>query len=430
MVASATEIRRLPDAEKRAILLAVPSYGTVKTLKHRGKLRPVIEYARTEQELGAPRYLWTFAGEAFATEDQAETVRAAINRDALHIPLGEAVALYKSKRAKTHEARRVIDAYLAAAPSLVSPRTGRPLKPRTIDSTRRVLKRAEPFFEGMTLTELTQRATLDELRAWFQLPADQGGRGLDSEQEARACFAALRAVVSWHRVRHPDFPAPNWPPMPTAKTARRRNRARAPRVRLTLPQTVAALDALEEGWKPLFWTFFYTQCRLTEGRAVLGCDAQRPLLRICRSAADNTAGCAVVDSPKTDETGRYELPGWLWDLIDTHRRSIDPAAPLFTNPHPEATPGVIGESAIYDAWERAATKAKVPYVPPYQAFKHTQVTALRDAGLPLEDILAQTRLTNAETLEFYDDRADERRGSVVGMIDERVRDIRSRKEQF
>jgi hypothetical protein len=79
---STAEIRRLPDDEKRAILASVPSDGIVKRIRNRGRLRVVIEYDREEQELGAPRYLWAFAGEAFETESDVEMVRNAINRHA------------------------------------------------------------------------------------------------------------------------------------------------------------------------------------------------------------------------------------------------------------------------------------------------------------------------------------------------------------
>ena len=81
---------------------------------------------------------------------------------------------------------------------------------------------------------------------------------------------------------------------------------------------------------------------------------------------------------------------------------------------------MISDDAIRDAWATACEKAGVPWVPPYRAMKHTQVSALRDAGLSIEEIVDQYRWTSAGMLEHYDEAKDARRGGVVARLDEMV----------
>ena len=59
----------------------------------------------------------------------------------------------------------------------------------------------------------------------------------------------------------------------------------------------------------------------------------------------------------------------------------------------------------------------LPFVPVYRAMKHTQVSALIAAGLPIDSILAQYRWTGPAMLEHYDEGQNERRGAVVARID-------------
>ena len=370
---------------------------------------------------GSARYLWALRGRPFQTREQAEEIRAVICTDSRRIPLADAVAQFKSQRSRTHRALDVIDRYLEAAPRIVSERTDRPLSPRTIAAYRAVLGRSRPFFAGLTIQEATRADTLRAWKAWFQLPKSEGGRGLTSDHEGRNAFAAFRAVIAWYRTTRVDFPEPDWPTMPTALTAKRRNRTRRDsEARLSLPEVVRAIDALPADRAPIFWVMFYTGARPTEARGVLGCDWDRPRLRICRSAANRSGGCAVRDTTKTGEIGTYELPDWLCDLIDQNRVSIDRDAPLFQNPDRQAPEGVISDDAIRDAWMAASEAIGLPWVPPYRAMKHTQVGALRGAGIPIEDIVAQYRWTGSAMLEHYDEAKDERRGGVVARLDDLV----------
>ena len=54
--------------------------------------------------------------------------------------------------------------------------------------------------------------------------------------------------------------------------------------------------------------------------------------------------------------------------------------------------------------------------------KHTQVSALRAAGIPIDDIVEQCRWTSPAMMEHYDDARDERRDAVVVKLGELARD--------
>lgn len=393
---------------------AVPDIGRVTRV--RGRI--VLDFSPHLR--GSKRYLWTLGGRRFVSEEQAEEIRQIICVDSRHAPLEDAIARFRGQRSRTHRATDVIDRYLEAAPGLVSERTDRRLSPRTVAAYRAVLGRSRSFFVGMTIAQATQTATLRQFKAWFQLPEEMGGRGLQSDHEARNAFAAFRAVVAWYRTTRPDFPAPDWPTMPTALTAKRRSRHRREQARLTMPEVVRTIDALPADRQAIYWVMFYAGARPTEARGVLVADWARPRLTICRSAATKAGGCEIRDTTKTGETGVYTLPDWLCDMIDQKRASIDPEAPLFQNFDPRAPRGVFSDDSIRDAWFSACDRSGVPRVSVYRAMKHTQVSALRDAGLSIEEIVDQYRWTSAGMLEHYDEAKDQRRGGVVARLDEMV----------
>ena len=54
--------------------------------------------------------------------------------------------------------------------------------------------------------------------------------------------------------------------------------------------------------------------------------------------------------------------------------------------------------------------------------KHTQVSALRAAGIPIDDIVEQCRWASPAMMEHYDDARDERRDAVVVKLGELARD--------
>ena len=77
--------------------------------------------------------------------------------------------------------------------------------------------------------------------------------------------------------------------------------------------------------------------------------------------------------------------------------------PLFRNPDVRAASHMWGEDAIYATWKTATEAAGLPWVPPYQSMKHTQVSALRAAGIPIDDIVEQCRWATPAMMEHYDD---------------------------
>lgn len=414
MTASGAMTQRMPADERRAMLLAVPDLGRI-TRRH-GRI--VIDWSPHIRDAG--RYLWAFAGSPFLDEAHAEQVRQTICRDARHMPLEDAIARFRGRRSRAHKAVDVIDRYLAAAPGLVSERTDRRLAPRTLAAYAAVLRRARPWFGDQTIHEATQADALRRFKAWFSAPPP-AGRGLESDQEARNAFAALRAVVAWYRTTRRDFPAPDWPSMPTALTAKRRGLARrGPPARIGLPDVVRAIEAMPEARRPIFWAMLYCGARPTEARGVLGRDWDRPRLSIRRSAASRRSDAPVRDVTKTGEVGTYELPAWLADLIDRHRASIAPDAPLFTQADRRSRGALYSDDSLRACWMAACARVGLPPVPVYRAMKHTQVGALRAAGLPVEDIVAQYRWTGSAMLEHYDEARDERRGGVVARLDELV----------
>lgn len=411
------KLERMAIDDRRAMLLAVPNVG--KVTRRRGRI--VLDFS--PELRGSDRYLWTFSGRAFESEAAAESVRQRICQDAAHMPLPDAIARFRGDRSRTHKATDVVDRYLEAATATPSERTGQLIRPRTLAAYRAILKRGRPFYAGMTIAEATRADTLRRLKGWFRLPVDQGGRGLQSDQEARNFFAAFRAVIAWYRTTRRDFAAPDWPSMPTAITAKRRNVGRrAAESRLTLAQVVRAIDAIPEPRQPLFWVLFYTQARPTEVRGVLGEDWARPRLTIRRSAESKSGSAEIAPTTKTGEAGTYELPEWVGALIDKHCTGarFKPGAPLFPNPDARAGGGIYSDDAIRGTWAAATKAAGIPSVSVYRAMKHTQVSALRDAGISIEEIVDQCRWTSAAMLEHYDEARDVRRGAVVARLDAMV----------
>jgi len=50
--------------------------------------------------------------------------------------------------------------------------------------------------------------------------------------------------------------------------------------------------------------------------------------------------------------------------------------------------------------------------------KHTQISALRAAGMPVDDIIEQCRWTSPEMMSIYDTGRDKRRDGVVQKLTE------------
>lgn len=398
------------------MLAAVPDVGRV--TRRRGRI--VLDFSPDLR--GSDRYLWSHVGHAFESEAVAESIRQRICHDAARMPLPDAIARYRSQRSKGHRATEVLERFIEAAATTPSERTGQLVRPRTLEAYRAVLRRGRPFWDDLTIGELCQPAELRRLKGWFRLPLEQGGRGLQSDQEARNCFAALRAAVAWYRTTRPDFQAVDWPSMPTALVAKRRNVGRRPAARLTLPQVVAGIDAIPVERQPFFWALFFTQGRPTELRGALGVDYVRPRLTLCRSAESKHRGADVAPTTKTGETGAYELPEWVCDLIEEHcpAARFGSPSPIFLGWRGRSKLELLSDDAIGATWRKATEKAGIPWVPVYRAMKHTQVSALLDAGISVDELVTQCRWTSPAMLEHYDEARDVRRGRVVAKLAELV----------
>ena len=57
--------------------------------------------------------------------------------------------------------------------------------------------------------------------------------------------------------------------------------------------------------------------------------------------------------------------------------------------------------------------------------KHTQISALRDSGLSVDDIVEQCRWTSRDMMERYDTEQDQRRDTVVDALASLVDDAKS-----
>ncbi|MCH7868383.1 MAG: hypothetical protein IH881_11860, partial [Myxococcales bacterium] len=134
-----------------------------------------------------------------------------------------------------------------------------------------------------------------------------------------------------------------------------------------------------------------------------------------RSAAGPASTAAILDKTKNDHDGDYLMPPFVQELIQQHCTGarFDEKTPLFKNCHPQAVGPLWGEDALRQMWKRATDRSGLPWMPVYQALKHTQVSALRAFGVSRDDIVEQCRWASAEMLESYDDGRPERDGVVV-----------------
>ena len=79
---------------------------------------------------------------------------------------------------------------------------------------------------------------------------------------------------------------------------------------------------------------------------------------------------------------------------------------------------------IGHTWRSALKRADLSWVPVYQSMKHAQISALRRAGLPVDDIVEQCRWTSPDMLERYDPEQDLRRDKVANLLESLVDDAR------
>jgi integrase len=110
------------------------------------------------------------------------------------------------------------------------------------------------------------------------------------------------------------------------------------------------------------------------------------------------------------------LPDFVLELIERHCTHVrfDSSLPLFRNPDSEAS--MWAHNALTNVWKAACASIGIPYSPPYQCLKHVQVSALRESGVPIDDIVEQCRWTSKEMMERYDVQRDDRRDKVTAQL--------------
>lgn len=82
------------------------------------------------------------------------------------------------------------------------------------------------------------------------------------------------------------------------------------------------------------------------------------------SAEGSSSNSGIRDTTKTGESGKWELPGWVCDLIDEHCGHVrfSPRLPLFRNPNPQAQGDIYSYDALRDTWALATERAEIPWV--------------------------------------------------------------------
>jgi hypothetical protein len=296
----------------------------------------------------------------------------------------------------------------------------------------------------MTMLEFFQIKELLRFKEWFRkekrpegAPPCPGkyGRGLKTDNEMVNCFAAIRVVTNYYKLDHPSFSV-DWPSNPTKLTiAKRARKVRCSRTgkresSLTLRNVVRAISSINEDRQAIYWLLFYTQCRVCEARAVLGVDYifddeledegyERGRIFIERSADSKGAEAEIRNTTKTGVDGGYMMPESVRRLIAEHcsHARFDPTLPLFRNPHKLAKGDIWTDDALEDTWRSALESLDLPWVPLYQSTKHTQVSALRNDGVPTDDIVEQCRWASSDMMSRYDTNRDQRRDTVTARLD-------------
>lgn len=156
-------------------------------------------------------------------------------------------------------------------------------------------------------------------------------------------------------------------------------------------------------------------------------DLKRGRIFIERSADSKGAQAKIQNTTKTGVDGSYLLPEFVRALIANHcsHARFDPRLPLFRNPHCLAKGNMWTDDALRDTWKPVLGRLGLPPVPVYKSMKSTQISALRKAGLAVDDIVEQCRWASRDMMERYDSEQDRRRDGVVNLLASLVDDARS-----
>jgi integrase len=154
-------------------------------------------------------------------------------------------------------------------------------------------------------------------------------------------------------------------------------------------------------------------------RIVRACGRPRPRRsRHCREAFKSQGSGAKRGETKTGEQGDYpvstELREWIAQHVPEARR-FQPDAPLFAHPR---TSNPYSAGVLRELWQDACDAADVTYIPLYRAMKHTTFTALREAGVPRDEVQALARHRDPRTTDIYDLTDEQRRRRALDSLEQ------------
>lgn len=154
---------------------------------------------------------------------------------------------------------------------------------------------------------------------------------------------------------------------------------RRPRL-LTPSQQRAALDAIPWERRGVF-LLMALGVRPASARAVLVEDVQDGFIIARRSCQGGEANARVVEHTKNRREVWIPLTRELSAWIQEHARDRHPKARLFWNPTADGPGQHWAHPALTREWKAASAQAGIPYVPLYQAMKHSFATGRLMAGV-------------------------------------------------
>jgi len=244
--------------------------------------------------------------------------------------------------------------------------------------------------------------TLEDWITWLR------ERGLGNKSIANQ-LAAFRSFYTWfRRGRELEFPAIEWP------TVKLPPRKRRPAMDLgDRANVIAAIPNSDQG----IYIAMKMGIRPAEARAarIGNYNFASGELEIIEALKGSGSGAARGPT-KIGEAGIYpvsiELRDWIAEQVPTERR-FKADAQLFPNPR---TGNPYSSQRLGEIWAAACKKAEVPYIPPYRSTKHSSFTALREAGVPRDEIQALARHLDPRTTDIYDVSDDQRRRRAMGKL--------------
>lgn len=178
------------------------------------------------------------------------------------------------------------------------------------------------------------------------------------------------------------------PAFPSVRVTRKRPRL------LTPSQQAAVLAAIPWNERGIFLAMAIGM-RPASARAALVQDAQSGFLHVCRSRQAQDARAPVGPTKGRKESWlpmTRELERWVRE----HAAERLPGALLFWNPKGRTAGQGWSHAALRGEWERASAAAGVPFVPLYQATKHSFATGRLVAGKSKDAVAEFLQISRAQ----------------------------------